>query len=133
MRRGILLLAAAAALAACSGNKDVAVDPNVVPTEYRRELLFTLQKVLDYPTNVRDAAISEPALRSTGQNQRYSVCVRENSRDSSGQYKGVKEHIGWFYGGQLNQLIDAAPGQCAGAAYRPWPELEKLCQAAKCE
>src|SRR3569833_3000013 len=102
MRGGILLLAAAATLAACSGNKDVAVDPNVVPTEYRRELLFTLQKVLDYPTNVRDAAISDPALRSAGQDQRYSVCVRENSRDCSQQYRGVKEHIGWFYGGQLN-------------------------------
>ena len=89
MRRGILLLltAAAAALGACSNaSKDVAVDPNIVPTDYRREMLNTFQKSLDYPTNVRDAAISEPALRSTGQDQRYAVCVRENSRDTSGQY-----------------------------------------------
>ncbi len=133
MRGGILLLAVAATLAACSGNKEVAVDPNLVPTDYRREILFTFQTSLDHPTNVRDAAISDPALRSVGQEQRYSVCVRENSRDEAGEYRGVKEHIGWFYGGRLNQLVDAAPGQCAGAVYRPWPELEKLCQATKCE
>jgi hypothetical protein len=133
MRGGILLLAAATVLAACSANKEVAVDPNLVPADYRREILFTLQKSLDYPTNVRDAAVSDPVLRSSGQEQRYSVCVRENSRDSTGQYRGVKEHIGWFYGGRLNQLVEAAPGQCASAVYRPWPELEKLCQATKCE
>jgi len=135
MRGGILLvLAAAAGLGACSSSsKDVAVDPNLVPTDYRREILLTFQKSLDFPTNVRDAAISDPALRSTGHEQRYSVCVRENSRDPSGQYRGVREHIAWFYAGRLNQLVEATAGQCAGAAYRPWPELEKLCQATKCE
>jgi hypothetical protein len=134
MRGGIFLLLAAAGLSACSNaNKDVAIDPNIVPTDSRREILNTLQKSLDNPANVRDAAISDPVLRSSGQEQRYSICVRENSRDPSGQYTGPKEHIGWFYGGRLNQLVDAAPGQCAGAAYRPWPELEKLCQATKCE
>ena len=134
MRGGIFLLLAAAALGACSNaNKEVAVDPNIVPTDSRREILNTLQKSLDNLANVRDAAISDPVLRSSGQEQRYSICVRENSRDPSGQYMGPKEHIGWFYAGHLNQLIDAAPGQCAGAAYRPWPELEKLCQATKCD
>lgn len=134
MRGGILLLlAASAALAACSSSKEAAVDPNIVPADYRREILNTLQTSLDNPVNVREAAISDPVLRSTGQDQRYSICVRENSRDLSGQYRGVREHIGWFYGGQLNQLIEAAPGQCTGANYRPWPELEKLCQASKCQ
>jgi isocitrate/isopropylmalate dehydrogenase len=134
MREGILLLlAATAALAACSSSKEAAVDPNIVPSDYRREILNTFRKSLDYPANVRDAAISDPVLRSAGQDQRYSICVRENSRDVSGQYRGVREHIGWFYGGHLNQLVEATPGQCAGAAYRPWPELEKLCQATKCE
>jgi hypothetical protein len=132
MRGGILLLATVAALTACSSNKGAA-DPNIVPTDYRREILNTLQTSLDYPTNVRDAAISDPVLRSTGQEQRYSVCARENSRDLSMQYRGVKEHIGWFYGGKLTQLVEATPGQCASAAYRPWPELEKLCQAKKCQ
>jgi hypothetical protein len=131
--RCVILLAAAAALAACSNaTKQVAVDPNLYPSDYQQELLQTLRTSLDVPTNVRDAAISEPVLRAAGQDRRYSVCVRANSRDISGSYTGVKEHIGWFWGGHLNQLVEANPGQCAGAAYRPWPELEKLCQATKC-
>src|SRR3974377_614124 len=134
MRGGIFLLLAAAGLGGCSNaNKEVAVDPNIVPTDYRREILNTLQKSLDNPANVRDAAVSDPVLRSSGQEPRSSICVRENSRDPSGQFMGPKENIGWVYARPLNQLIEAAPGQCAGAAYRPWPELEKLCQATKCE
>ena len=136
MRGGIVgaLTVAALALAACSGAKTgPEVDPNLVPTDYEREVLNTLRSSLDSPTNVREAFISPPALRPVGQEQRYSVCMRFNARDTSNQYIGVKEHIGWFYGGRLNQLIEATPGQCAGAAYRPWPALEHLCQAKKCE
>jgi|SRR4051794_28769644 hypothetical protein len=136
MRGGMAaaLTAAALALAACSGNKTgTAVDPNLAPTDYEREVLNTLRSSLDNPVNVREASISAPALRAVGQEQRYSVCVRYNARDAANQYVGVKEQIGWFYAGHLNQLVDPIPGQCAGAAYRPWPALEQLCQAKKCE
>ncbi len=135
MRGGIALslAATALALAACSSAQPPAVDPNLAPADYEREILNTLRSVLDNPTNIREASISPPALRPVGQEQRYSVCVRFNARDLSNQYTGVKERIGWFYGGHLNQLIDAPPGECAGAAYRPWPALEQLCQARKCE
>jgi len=134
MRGGMLaLLGSAIALGACSGaGTQETVDPNLFPTEYHQEILDAMRKALDVQTNVREAAISEPALRAAGREQRYSVCVKANSRDINGQYTGVKERIAWFWGGHLNQLVDAAPGQCAGAAYRPWPELENLCQAAKC-
>jgi hypothetical protein len=135
MRGGMALIIAAltVALAACSSAQKPPVAPNLAPTDYERELLNTLRSSLDNPTNVREASISAPALRPVGQEQRYSVCVRFNARDTGNQYMGVKEHIGWFYGGRLNQLIEAAPGQCTGAAYRPWPALEQLCQARKCE
>ena len=134
MRRGTigLVLAAGAALAACSNARQPEVEANIVPREYQSEMLQTLRTTLDLPTNIKEAAISDPVLRSAGSDQRYSVCVRANWRDAGGNYLGVKEKIAWFYGGHLNQLVDANPGQCAGAAYRPWPELEKLCQAAKC-
>ena len=133
MRGGMSVLLVALALGACTGaGNEAAVDPNLFPKDYQREILDLMRKSLLFPTNVRDAAISTPALRPAGQEQRYAVCVRENSRDSSGAYAGPKEHIAWFWGGQVNQLVDAAPGQCAGVAYRPWPELEKLCQATKC-
>jgi hypothetical protein len=121
------------ALAACTGSTPTpAVDPNIAPSEYDREMLNTLRSTLENPANVREASISAPALRPVGQEQRYSVCVRFNARDGANQYMGIKEHIGWFYGGHLNQLVEATPGQCAGAAYRPWPALEQLCMAAKC-
>lgn len=134
MRGGMLVLfGAAVVLGACSGaGREEAVDPNLFPTDYRQEVLDTMRRSLDVATNVRDAAISEPVLRPSGRDQRYSVCVRSNSRDINGQYTGIKERVGWFWGGHLNQLVEATPGQCAGVTYRPWPELEKLCQATKC-
>jgi hypothetical protein len=136
MRGGpiVILILAGLALASCTVTKpDAAVDPNIAPSDYERELLNTLRSSLDNPTNIREASISAPALRPVGQEQRYSVCVRFNARGAANQYTGLKEHIGWFYGGRLNQLIEATPGQCAGAAYRPWPALEQLCLAKKCE
>jgi hypothetical protein len=135
--RGLMagvLTAGTLALAACSSaNMAAGPDPNLAPADYERELLNTLRGALDNPTHVREASISPPALRPVGQEQRYSVCVRYNARDGANQYTGLKEQIAWFYGGSLNQLVDATPGQCAGAAYRPWPSLEQLCQARKCD
>jgi hypothetical protein len=58
--------------------------------------------------------------------------VRLDSRDVNRQYTGIKDRMAIFYGGHLNQLIDATKDQCGNAAYRPFPELEKLCQAKKC-
>ncbi len=135
MRGGIALTLAALvlALAACSSAQKPAVDPNLAPADYEREILNTLRSTLDNPVNIREASISPPALRPAGQEQRYSVCVRFNARDIRNQYTGVKERIAWFYGGRLNQLIDALSNQCADAGYHPWPALEQLCQARKCE
>ena len=123
----------AAALAACSTAKEKPVDPNLFPTGYKQEILATMTGMLTDPTNVRDAFISDPALAPVDKDQRYSVCVRYNARDVSRHYMGSTDRIGYFYGGHLNQLIEASSGQCASAAYKPFPELEKLCQATKCE
>ena len=94
--------------------------------------MTTLTNTLDDPTNVRDAYISEPTLRPAGKDERYVVCVRSNARNANKQYIGSKDRIAYFYGGHLNQLVDATKGQCGNAAYKPFPELEKLCQARKC-
>ena len=64
---------------------------------------------------------------------RYTVCVRYNGRDVNRQYMGSTDRIGIFYGGRLNQLIEPAKDQCARAPYKPFPELEKLCLAKKCD
>ncbi|MGH6980401.1 MAG: hypothetical protein ACREFC_04270 [Stellaceae bacterium] len=120
------------ALAACGGGKVPEVDPNIVPANFRQEVLDTLRTTLDDPTNVRDAFISDPALTPVGNDQRYTACVRYNARDLNRTYVGNKERIAYFFGGHLNQLVEADKGQCAKAAYKPFPELEKLCFATKC-
>ena len=124
----------ALALAACSsdkGNKEP--DPNILPVNYKQEIIDTLAKALDDPTNVRDAFISEPVLRPASKDQRYTVCVRANARNLSRQYTGAKDRIGYFYNGHLNQLVEASKEQCGNAAYKPFPELEKFCLGTKCE
>ena len=133
---GVLALAAIS-LGACSSfdftKPPPPVAPNIFPSDYRNEILQTLSLKLTDPTNVRDAGISDPVLQQVSeQDQRYAVCVRFNARDVNRQYTGDQERIAYFYGGHLNQLVPAANGQCKGAIYKPWLELEKNCQAKKC-
>jgi hypothetical protein len=119
------------ALGACSYDPNKEPDPNVFPKNYKAEIMVTLQRELDDPTNIRDAFITEPFLLQASRDQRYVVCVRSNSRNLNRDYTGIKDRIGYFYGGHLNQLIDATPEQCGKAAYKPWPELEKVCFSDK--
>ncbi len=92
-----------------------------------------MTKTLDVPTNVKDAFITDPALRAVGRGEHYSVCVRYNARNGANQYVGSKDRVAYFFGGHLNQLIDATPEQCGKAAYKPFPELEKLCYVKACD
>jgi hypothetical protein len=129
-----LLLALVVGLIGCSGSssKQPEENPNIFPTDYNNEILNTMTTTLDNPTNVRGAFISEPVLRPAGKDERYVICVRSDSRNANGNYTGSKDRIGYFYAGHLNQLVDATQEQCGNAAYKPFPELEKLCQAKKC-
>jgi len=128
-----LLSAFAISLLACSSSKKEAEEnPNIFPSNYKNEILNTMTSALDDPTNVRSAYISDPVLRPAGKNERYVVCIRSDSRNANGHYTGIKDRIGIFYAGQLNQLIEATKEQCGNAAYKPFPELENLCQAKKC-
>ncbi len=120
-------------LAACgTGKAPDEVNPNILPAAYKQEILDALQRTLAYPTNVRDAYISEPVLTPIGTDQRYMACVRYNARDGEHRYAGSKDRIAYFYGGHLNQLVEPGKEECAKAAFKPFPELEKLCFAAKC-
>jgi hypothetical protein len=120
-------------LAACSSDKKAPEEnPNVFPADYKAEILTTMTASLEDPTNVRSAYISDPVLRAVGREERYVVCVRSDSRNAYKEYAGTKDRIAIFYGGHLNQLIEATKEQCGGAVYKPFPELEHLCQAKKC-
>ena len=121
------MAAAAFVLAACAGaEKEPPV--NVPPIDYKRDISNTLARNLFDATNIREATVSDPMREGEGP---YFVCVRYNPREY-GAYVGRKEQIAYFYLGRINQIVDATPVQCAKAVYKPFPELEKLCQAERC-
>jgi hypothetical protein len=129
-----LLSVLGASLLACSSSKKESEEnPNIFPSDYKNQILNTMTSALEDPTNVRSAYISDPVLRPAGKDERYVVCIRSDARNVYKHYTGIKDHIAFFYGGHLNQLIEATKEQCGNAAYKPFPELENLCQAKKCD
>jgi len=132
LRRSLVsaaVMAASLALAACSAadmQGTIVSDPNVMPANYRADILAYLRTYLNDPTRIRSASISEPALRSTGREDRYGVCLKFNARKNNGEYEGVRERIVFFTGGRLDGMTETRRDQCAGAAYQPFPELENL-------
>lgn len=119
------------AIAGCSSFPEqqpppIVSEPNVLPANYRAEILAFLRTYLNDPTRIRSASISEPALRSTGREERYAVCLRFNARKTNGEYEGVRERIVFFLTGKLDAMTEARREQCAGAVYQPFPELEAL-------
>lgn len=124
------LVLLALALAACASSKDEKkVDANAFPTQYKSEIMRTIARVIDDPRDIRDAYLSDPVLDPSGPVHVYYSCVRSNSKNLNQQYAGTKDRVAYFYGGHISQLVDAPADLCAKAAYKPFPELERLCQA----
>ncbi len=123
----------AATLCACAGDgKSNKPEENILPTDYKPGILDQIRARVDDPTDIRDAYITAPALRAHAGYQRYVVCIRFNAKASDGQYAGNKEVAAFFYSGQMTQIVDAGPELCGGAAYQPFPELQKLCRELVC-
>jgi len=117
---------------------------NVLPQNYKADLIAYMRSYLNNPTGVRGAAVSAPVLKEVGPGQRYVVCVRFNARDSRGKYMGPKEAAAVFVSGKLDHLAElrserpeareaaAADGPraprelCRDASFAPFPELEAL-------
>jgi len=119
----------AAVMAGCSSDKNAstpAIEPNVMPTNYRKAMLEFLQGQLIDPVGVRDAYITEPKLQAIGTENRYIVCVRYNTKDSYGQYIGIRDNVAIYFNGRLNQYLPARGDICLNAAYQRFPELETL-------
>jgi len=130
----LLLVAGAPALTGCwSTDTAVAVQANVVPADYRKEVIDLVTRLVEDPTNIRDAGISEPRLEPMpGGDARYTICVRFNPRNANRDYLGVVERVGYFFNGKLIQLVKAESGQCKSVVYGPFPELEKICLGKSC-
>ncbi|MGH6683208.1 MAG: hypothetical protein ACRECA_04650 [Pseudolabrys sp.] len=102
---------------------------NVVPQNYKSDLIAFLRTYLNDPTHIRGAMVSQPQLKNVGQGDRYVVCVRYDARRSNGQYAGPKDGAATFVSGKLDRYLDVPRDVrefCKDAAYEPFPALEKL-------
>jgi hypothetical protein len=136
-RVGVPLLAAVAALllANCSDNlpnllakDEPKVNPNLYPKEYKRTVVTFMTQNEANAIGIRDAAISEPALRQLENVERYVSCLRYTTRSGT-----QHERMIYYIGGQINQFVKTTPEQCSWANYAPFPELERICLGDKCK
>ena len=75
----------ALSLADCSSSsKEPEENPNLLPAEYKNEILNTLINTLEDPTNVRDAYITDPTLRS----------LKDFNASFGGPF--LKDRLWWF-------------------------------------
>ena len=132
-RAAILLLPIV--LAACAGSDDGksitytddrGVSNQPYPSNYRAEILAFMKTYLNNPVGVRDAAMAEPVQRTVGGRLRYVSCLRFTPRESDGGYREPRERAVLYVDGRLDRLVENASEPCAGAAYAPFPDLEKL-------
>ncbi len=120
---GFAAAVAAIAVAGCSFNTKQpdapAVDPNLYPQNYRKQVaIFLSQQLLDR-ADFRGARISQPVLKQVGDSAHYVVCLQFNGHSE------IKNKVAIYLSGQITQFVDSAPEQCADAAYAPFTELEQ--------
>jgi hypothetical protein len=96
------------------------------PANYKAEVLAFIRTYLNDPVGVREASMAEPVQRTLGGRLRYISCLRYNARESDGSYRGTRERGVVYIDGRLDRIIENVSEACAGAAYTPFPELEKL-------
>jgi len=122
-------------LAACAGSGEEAPyfsrprradTAQPFPANYKAELLAFMRTYLNDPTNVREAAISEPVQRPVAGARRYYVCVRYNARDSAGQYTGTADRAAFYLDGRFERMVERAQDFCPAPSYAAFPELERL-------
>jgi hypothetical protein len=128
LRRLSLLLSLALTLGACGHNLAVEADRgiNAYPANYKSDILAAMHAYLKNPTGVRDAAISEPVLKSSGGGPLYIACVRFTPKKSATEYAPPKEIAALFMAGRLDRFVDTPRDECNGATYAAFPELQKL-------
>ncbi len=127
------ILGIAVTLAGCNSEwlsaRDRSITANTTPPgpNYKAEVVAFMRTYLNDPTGVKDAFISEPALRPLENVDRYTVCLRYTAHKGYGQpYAPSKDSLVLFREGRLDRIIDAAKEACKDAAYQPFHELEQL-------
>ena len=127
MRNVSLLLCLMLALGACGHDIVPGGDEiNVYPRNYKSDILAAMHAYLNNPTGIRDAAISEPALKSSGTVNRYVACLRFTPKKNASEWGGTKEIAAVFMRGRLDRVVDLPKTECTGVTYAAFPELQKL-------
>lgn len=117
-RAGMAATLVALMLAGCSGpKKDVAIDPNAYPANYRKQIADFLKQSLTNRADFRGALISAPILMPVGNSPRYAVCVQFHGNGV------IKNKVAIYFAAQLAQFVDSTPEQCGSVAYTPFTEL----------
>ena len=115
-------------LAACG--HDVVPDSdngiNVYPNNYKSDILAAMHAYLNNPTGIRDAAISEPTLKSSGNVNRYVACLRFTPKKNVSEYGSTREIAAVFLGGRLDRFVDLPKTECTGVTYAAFPELQNM-------
>jgi hypothetical protein len=99
---------------------------NAYPANYKTDILGAMHAYLNNPTGIRDAAISEPAIKTVAGTTRYMACLKFNAKKNATDYAGTKEIVAVFLAGRFDQFIENTKDLCAGVTYAPYPELQKL-------
>ena len=118
-----MVLAVSLTLGACGHHirppdADNAADDgvNAYPANYKADILAAMHAYLNNPTGIRDAAISEPALKTIGNATRYMACLKFNAKKNATEYAGMKEIAAIFLAGRFDHFIEIE------GAYAPaWP------------
>jgi hypothetical protein len=126
------LAAGLLALAGCASGEREYTGPetaggasvNILPANYKSEVLAYLRNYLNDLSGIHDAGISAPVLQRVAGVERYVSCVRFSARTPGASASG-REYLVIFLAGKLDQM-GATREQCKDAAYQPFPELERL-------
>jgi hypothetical protein len=135
LAKRVAILMLLVALAACAGSDESRPisfmgsgggGNQPFPSNYRSEELAFMRTYLNNPVGVRDAAMAEPTLHDVNGRSRYVGCLRYTARDTDGSYREPRDRAILFVNGRLDRVVENAGELCVGAAYAPFPELEKM-------
>jgi hypothetical protein len=123
--RALAVVMLAAFCFGCSNNPNKpneVVESNVAPANYRDQIASFLSTTVSDNADFRNSLIAPPVLKPVGANQHYVACVQLNGHNQH------KDKAIIYFAGSINQVVDATPEECGGAAYGPFPELAHFAQ-----
>jgi hypothetical protein len=129
LMRGSMLIAMlllSGCAAAITQRAETEARVNIEPTNYKADIIAFMRTYLNDPSQIREAAVSEPMIKTVGTDNRYVVCLRYNARNTQGKYAGARDRLAVFLSGRFDRIVENAREQCKDVALAPFPELERL-------